>query len=113
MFARYVGGLPHVCSGHVAGTGLKMWSIRRFRWPALALYLGMGWAGVALGWPILEALPQAALVLMALGGLVYTAGVIFYLWEALPFHYTIWHVFVLVATALFFAAVAVALFAGS
>ena len=39
------------------------------------------------------------------GGLLYTAGVFFYLVERLPFHYTIWHVFVLTASGVFYAAV--------
>lgn len=91
----------------LAGTGLKLWSVRRTRWPALALYLGMGWIGVVAAWPVLGALPGATMVLMGVGGVLYTLGVVFYLWETLPFHYTIWHVFVLVATLVFFAAVLV------
>jgi hypothetical protein len=42
---------------------------------------------------------------MLVGGLLYTGGVVFFLWEALPFHNTIWHVFVLAATAVFYVAV--------
>jgi hemolysin III len=42
------------------------------------------------------------------GGLLYTGGVVFHLWRGLPFHNTIWHVFVLAATLCFYAAVVVA-----
>jgi hemolysin III len=87
------------------GIGLKIVSPERFRWAALALYLGMGWAGVVAGQALMAALPAPVLALMVAGGLLYTAGVVFYLWERLPFHYTIWHVFVLVATLVFYAAV--------
>jgi hemolysin III len=41
------------------------------------------------------------------GGLLYTLGVAFFLFERLPFHYTIWHVCVLVASAAMYAAVTV------
>ena len=95
----------------LAGVGLKLFSPARFRWVALALYLGMGWAGVAAGGALLAALPGPVVVLMLAGGGLYTLGVVFYLWQRLPFHNTIWHVFVLVATLVFYAAVTVAVVA--
>ena len=60
------------------------------------------------GGALLGALSTPVLVLMAVGGGLYTAGVGFYLWERLPFHNTIWHVFVLAASLVFYAAVLVA-----
>ncbi|KPQ05181.1 MAG: hemolysin III [Rhodobacteraceae bacterium HLUCCA12] len=88
-----------------AGVALKLVSPWRFRWLALALYLGMGWAGVVAGQALLAQLPVPVLVLMLVGGGIYTAGVVFYLWERLPFHNTIWHVLVLAASLIFYAAV--------
>lgn len=90
-----------------AGLGivLKMISPERFRLVSLALYLGMGWAGVAGGGALLAALPMPVVVLMAVGGGLYTLGVVFYVWERLPFHITIWHGFVLAASLVFYAAV--------
>ena len=87
------------------GVVLKLASPVRFRWVALALYLGMGWAGVVVGHAVLAALPLPVLVLMAVGGGLYTVGVGFYLWRGLPFHYTLWHILVLAATLVFYAAV--------
>jgi len=52
------------------------------------------------------------LVLMAVGGGLYTLGVVFYLWRGLPFHYTIWHVLVLAASFVFYAAVMVQVLIG-
>jgi hemolysin III len=89
----------------VLGVGLKIVSPERFRWAALALYLGMGWVGVVAGQALIAALPTPVWGLMVVGGLLYTAGVAFYLWERLPFHTTIWHGFVLAATFVFYAAV--------
>ena len=96
----------------VAGLSLKMISPDRFRWAALALYLGMGWGGVALGGALLGALTPAAVSLMLVGGGLYTLGVVFFLWERLPFQTTIWHVFVLAASLAFYAAVVVQVVAG-
>lgn len=87
------------------GVALKIASPDKFRWLALALYLGMGWVGLLAGQALLATLPMPVLILMVLGGLLYTAGVGFYLWDRLPFHYTIWHIFVLTATFVFYAAV--------
>lgn len=89
----------------LAGVALKVYAPWRFRWAALALYLAMGWAGVVAGGPLLAALPPEVYRLMLFGGLLYTGGVGFYLWTGLPFHNTIWHVFVLVASMVFYAAV--------
>lgn len=89
----------------VLGVGLKLVSPARWRWLALVLYLGMGWGGVLAGGAILAELPGPVITLMAAGGGLYTIGVAFYLWEGLPFHYTIWHLIVLAASLLFYAAV--------
>jgi hemolysin III len=89
----------------LAGVALKIASPERFRWAALALYLGMGWAGVLAGGALLAALPWPVLVLMGTGGALYTLGVVFYVWDRLPFHLTVWHGFVLAASLVFYAAV--------
>lgn len=102
-----------VWAAAIAGIVLKVISPERFKFAALALYLGMGWAGVIAGGSMFAALPISVLVLMAVGGSLYTLGVVFYLWRKLPFHYTIWHVFVLAASLVFYAAVLVFVLIGS
>lgn len=96
----------------LVGVAMKLASPARFRWVALALYLGMGWAGVVAGQSMLAVLPGAVVVLMGVGGVLYTLGVVFYLWERLPYHNAIWHLFVLAATAVFYAAVVVQVVVG-
>ena len=91
----------------LAGIALKVFAPYRFRWVGLSLYLAMGWAGVVAGEALMSALPTPVIVLMITGGALYTLGVAFYLWERLPFHNTIWHVFVLIASLVFYAAVTV------
>lgn len=89
----------------LAGMGLKIFSPARFRWLAITLYLAMGWAGLLAGGAFLSALSTPVLTLIVIGGLLYTLGVFFYLFDRLPFHYTIWHLFVLTASMVFYAAV--------
>lgn len=73
-----------------------------------ALYLIMGWLSLALIWSLWPVVPVAAMVLIAVGGLLYTAGVPFYASETLKFSIAIWHGFVVAASACFFAAIAIA-----
>lgn len=93
----------------LAGVGLKIFSAERFRWIGLALYIGMGWAGLIAGGALFGAMPLAVVILIFVGGGLYTAGIGFYLWKSLPFHNTIWHSFVLAASLVFYAAVVVAI----
>lgn len=90
----------------IAGCGLKIFApVDRFRWIALALYLAMGWAGIVAGWSLFGSLSAVVFSLILIGGLIYTAGIVFFLWEVLPYHNTVWHAFVLAASIVFFAAV--------
>ncbi len=89
----------------LGGTSLKVLAPDRLRWLGLVLYLGMGWIGVYAGADVVAALAPEARRLVVLGGTLYTLGVAFYLWQSLPFHTTIWHVFVLVASASFYFAI--------
>jgi hemolysin III len=72
-------------------------------------YVALGWIGVMLLFPLTAIAPTPALVLIATGGLTYTAGVLFFRWESLPYANAIWHAFVLVASGCFFAAIATSL----
>ncbi len=69
------------------------------------LYLILGWLSLALIWSLFPVLPLAAIVLIGVGGVLYTAGVVFFNWDDLKFAMPIWHSFVLIASACFFAAI--------
>lgn len=99
--------LTGIWGAALAGVALKMASPQRWRWIGLVLYLALGWAGLFAGADFLGQLSPAVLALILTGGALYTLGVLFYLAEGLPFHYTIWHVLVLVASFVFYAAVTV------
>ena len=101
--------LAAVWAAAVAGTGLRVLMPDRTRWICIGLYLGMGWAGAIAGQAVFEALSPRTFALIVLGGVLYTVGVVFYLAERLPFHTTIWHVFVLVASIVLYSAVTVEL----
>jgi hemolysin III len=97
--------LAGIWAAALTGTALKVLAPRRFEWVTLSLYLAMGWAVVVIGGPILERMTPASFALLVAGGLLYTVGVGFHLWESLPFQNAIWHGLVLVATFILYAAV--------
>jgi hemolysin III len=72
---------------------------------SVALYLALGWIGLLALGPFTASLGSATLLLLAIGGTLYTAGVIFHLWQRLPYQNAIWHGFVLVAAGVHYAAV--------
>lgn len=87
------------------GVTLKLVFPGRWDRAAILLYLGMGWSGLLGGEALLAALSPTTLWLIAVGGAIYTAGIVFHLWESLRFHNAVWHAFVLVASGCFYFAV--------
>lgn len=87
------------------GIVLKLFFPRFLEGLSTALYLVQGWAVVVAWEPLQAALPAGALTLLMLGGVLYTVGVVFHLWNRLPYQNAIWHGFVLSAAACHFAAV--------
>ncbi len=79
----------------VLGLVLKFWIISRWEGASVVLYLAMGWLAVIAGKELLQEVAVNSLVLLLIGGLCYTAGVVFYLWKKLPYNHAIWHLFVL------------------
>lgn len=89
----------------LGGFAMKLLWPRRFERLSLALYLALGWAGLAAAGAIVRALPPAALILLLVGGILYSVGVVFHVWRRLRFQNAIWHGFVLSAAACHYAAV--------
>ncbi|MDD3765031.1 MAG: hemolysin III family protein [Nevskiales bacterium] len=88
-----------------AGVAFKIFATGRFEKVSLAIYLGMGWCAVAAVQPLLRNLEPGGLALMVAGGITYSGGVAFYVWERLRYHHAIWHMFVLGGSVLHFFAV--------
>lgn len=79
----------------LAGVVSKLLFPRRFERISIALYLAQGWMILFAIGPLVDALPAASLTLLILGGVIYSAGIVFHLMDRMPFHNVIWHVFVL------------------
>ena len=81
------------------GIALKLFLPGRFDRLSIALYLILGWSGLFAYESVIAALRPTALWLLAIGGALYSIGVIFHVWQRLPFQNAIWHAFVLAAMA--------------
>jgi hemolysin III len=75
------------------------------RYSSVAPYLLLGWIGLIAIDPLFSSLSWETLALLGLGGALYTVGVLFHIWDGLPFQNAIWHACVLVAASLHYAAV--------
>lgn len=79
---------------------LKLLIPQHFGRLALVLYLGIGWSGIFVFQTLAETLPHATLWLLLAGGIAYSTGIIFHVWEKLHFHNVVWHCFVVAGATL-------------
>jgi hemolysin III len=89
----------------LVGATAKLLIPRAVEGVTIGLYLVQGWAAIFAIGPLVSMIPPQALVLLAVGGILYSVGVLFHLSRSLPYHNAIWHAFVLVAASLHYAAV--------
>src|SRR5688572_15837045 len=89
----------------IAGIVLKLVLPGRFDRLSVGLYLAMGWSGFMVWDTVVASLPTMALWFIAVGGLLYSFGIIFHAWQRLRFQNAIWHCFVLLGAACHYTAV--------
>ena len=68
-------------------------------WISTAVYVLMGWMVVIAINPLLDSIETAGFIMLTAGGLSYTLGVIFFVWEKMRFNHAIWHLFVMGGSA--------------
>jgi hemolysin III len=107
---RLVGGWSVAMTASVWGIAivagvLKFVMPHRLERYSLLLYLALGWIGLIAGRQLLIALDTETLVLLGIGGALYSLGTIFHTWRALKYQNAIWHGFVLTAACFHYAAV--------
>ena len=91
-------GLGVVGKLFLPGLGRKFW---------VAIYIALGWLAVVAIEPLIDGTSWVALALLAIGGVVYSTGALFYISKKLTFRRAIWHGHVVGASMLHYAAVLV------
>ena len=87
------------------GVIFKVLFIERFQVLSVVTYLLMGWLCVFIFREMVASIPLGAIIWLAIGGLFYTVGVIFYALQKIPYMHAVWHFFVLGGSLCHFIAV--------
>ena len=89
----------------LVGITMKIAFVYRFKRLSLFIYLAMGWLSLIVVYQLAMNIDIGGLVLLALGGVIYSLGVIFYVTKRIPYNHAIWHLFVLAGCACHFFAI--------
>jgi hemolysin III len=92
-------------TGAVTGAVFKLICRRGVERDSIVAYLALGWMIMVGVRPMLGSVDARTAILIGAGGVLYSIGVGFHLWRALPFHNAIWHSVVLVAASCHYAAI--------
>ncbi|CAH0524253.1 PAQR family membrane homeostasis protein TrhA [Vibrio hippocampi] len=100
-----VGVMVMIWTLALIGIVMKLFFVYRFKRASLITYLVMGWLSVIVVYQLAKHVETNGLILLALGGAIYTLGVVFYANKRIPFNHAIWHVFVLLGAACHYLAI--------
>lgn len=89
----------------ILGTVFKVFYCGRFEIVSTAIYLLMGWGMLAGGNSFFERMPPVVFQMVIAGGIIYSLGVIFYLWDRYFYSHALWHLFVLAAAICHYVAI--------
>lgn len=89
----------------ITGVVLKVIFKNRFKLARVGIYIAMGWLITFASSDLVASLSETALNLTIAGGIVYTAGVVFYLADRIPYMHAVWHLFVIGGSACHFSAI--------
>ncbi len=90
------------------GIVFKIFFTGRFEIISTLIYVLMGWILFVDPKSFFAVMPQSVIALIIVGGLLYSVGVVFFLWEKYIYHHAIWHTLVLAAAICHYAAVFIA-----
>lgn len=79
----------------ILGIVLKFFFTGRYNKISTLAYVVMGWVVIIALKPLIANLSTPGLIWLGIGGLSYSIGAIFYLWNKFPYNHAIFHLFVL------------------
>ncbi len=94
----------------IVGILLKVKYINVNKIISIIIYLIVGWLAVFMFKDIVAFFDPIVVILMVVGGVIYSLGALVYAIAKFEYHHALWHVFVLVAAIVFFLAVNAALY---
>lgn len=101
-------GIPILCAvwgAAVLGAVLNSIDMQRFKRVSLILYVIMGWAVLVDIRSVIKGMSTSGFVLLLVGGICYTVGIIFYKMKQVRFMHGVWHLFVVAGSVLHYLAI--------
>lgn len=89
----------------IVGIIFKVFFVKRFLILSTIFYILMGWLIVLVWEPLNQTVHNNGIMLLVIGGILYTIGTIFFIWRKIPYHHVIWHLFVLAGSICHFFAI--------
>lgn len=89
----------------VLGAVFKIFFTGKFEILSTLIYLVMGWMLLTGADTFFEKMPSTIVMLIIAGAILYTVGVIFYIWRVFAYHHAVWHLFVLAGAICHYSAV--------
>lgn len=77
------------------GIFFEVFQINKYPRLSTFMYLGLGWLGIFIIYPLIQSIEITGVALLGLGGVVYSLGVIFYSMKSNKWMHIIWHLFVM------------------
>jgi hemolysin III len=87
------------------GVAFKTLFIDRFGKLETLAYIAMGWLCIFAFKEMITTMPPGGLYWLLAGGIVYTVGVVFFMWDSLPYNHAVWHLFVMAGSVCHFFAI--------
>ncbi|MEX2315568.1 MAG: hemolysin III family protein [Pirellulales bacterium] len=72
---------------------------------SVTLYLAIGWMGILTIQPLIERISLQGVAWLLAGGLAYSCGAFFYVRSEVKYSHAVWHVFVILGSALHYGAI--------
>ncbi len=92
----------------ILGTFFKLYFTGKFEIVSTLIYVAMGWLLLSGADTFFEKMPAIIVNLIIAGAVLYTIGVLFYIWRWFAYHHAIWHLFVLCAAICHYSAILIA-----
>lgn len=88
----------------LALTGLVIEVLWTNKFPKIStwMYLGLGWLSLLILWPLTQEMSLWGILLLAIGGILYSLGTIFYRMKHRKWMHVVWHIFVLSAAVMMY-----------
>jgi len=88
------------------GMSQELWLQQKTRLVSLVIYILMGWVALVAVVPLVAVLSWSGFAWLAAGGVAYTVGIVFFVFDGKFTHWHgIWHLFVLAGSALHYCAI--------